>query len=149
MANCSGERKKLTIEMLNERVRRQGMKVTQQRTQVLSVLLRNISPLTVDEIYKQLSPQDASVDLVTIYRILKKFEDVLIVTRLEFGDGISRFELALESGHHHHHVVCRICQKVEVLHLCDLEEQIKTVEALGYGQLSHRLDFFGVCKSCQ
>lgn len=135
--------------MLNERVRKAGMKVTQQRTQVLQVLLSNTSPLTVDEIFKQLAPESDSADLVTIYRILKKFEDSLLVNRLEFGDGISRFELTLESGHHHHHVICRSCQKVETLHLCELDKQIKAVEALGYGQLSHRLDFFGLCKNCQ
>ena len=135
--------------MLNERVRKAGMKVTQQRIQVLQVLLSNTSPLTVDEIFKQLAPESDSADLVTIYRILKKFEDSLLVNRLEFGDGISRFELTLESGHHHHHVICRSCQKVETLHLCDLDKQIKAVEALGYGQLSHRLDFFGLCKNCQ
>lgn len=149
MSNCSYERKNISLEMLNERVRKAGMKVTQQRTQVLSVLLNNTSPLTVDEIFKQLAPESDSADLVTIYRILKKFEDSLLVNRLEFGDGISRFELTLESGHHHHHVICRSCQKVETLHLCDLDKQIKAVEALGYGQLSHRLDFFGLCKNCQ
>lgn len=149
MSNCSHERKNISLEMLNERVRKAGMKVTQQRTQVLQVLLSNTSPLTVDEIFKQLAPESDSADLVTIYRILKKFEDSLLVNRLEFGDGISRFELTLESGHHHHHVICRSCQKVETLHLCDLDKQIKAVEALGYGQLSHRLDFFGLCKNCQ
>ncbi len=149
MSNCSHERKNISLEMLNERVRKAGMKVTQQRIQVLQVLLSNTSPLTVDEIFKQLAPESDSADLVTIYRILKKFEDSLLVNRLEFGDGISRFELTLESGHHHHHVICRSCQKVETLHLCDLDKQIKAVEALGYGQLSHRLDFFGLCKNCQ
>jgi Fur family ferric uptake transcriptional regulator len=149
MSNCSHERKNISLEMLNERVRKAGMKVTQQRTQVLQVLLSNTSPLTVDEIFKQLAPESDSADLVTIYRILKKFEDSLLVNRLEFGDGISRFELTLESGHHHHHVICRSCQKVETLHLCELDKQIKAVEALGYGQLSHRLDFFGLCKNCQ
>ncbi len=149
MSNCSHERKNISLETLNERVRKAGMKVTQQRTQVLQVLLNNMSPLTVDDIFKQLAPEADSADLVTIYRILKKFEDSLLVNRLEFGDGISRFELTLESGHHHHHVICRSCQKVETLHLCDLDKQIKAVEALGYGQLSHRLDFFGLCKNCQ
>lgn len=149
MSSCSQERKNITLDMLNDRVRRAGMKVTQQRTQVLTVLLQNTSPLTVDEIFKQLVPSAETVDLVTIYRILKKFEESLLVNRLEFGDGVARFELTLESGHHHHHVICRSCQKVETLHLCDLDRQIRTVEALGYSQLSHRLDFFGLCKQCQ
>jgi Fur family ferric uptake transcriptional regulator len=66
MSNCSHERKNISLEMLNERVRKAGMKVTQQRIQVLQVLLSNTSPLTVDEIFKQLAPESDSADLVTI-----------------------------------------------------------------------------------
>lgn len=89
------------------------------------------------------------MDLVTIYRILKKFEEFELVTRLEFGDGVARFELTLESGHHHHHVICRSCQKVEALHICDLDLHILAVEKMGYKQVNHRLDFFALCANCQ
>lgn len=74
MSNCSHERKNISLETLNERVRKAGMKVTQQRTQVLQVLLNNMSPLTVDDIFKQLAPEADSADLVTIYRILKNLK---------------------------------------------------------------------------
>jgi Fur family ferric uptake transcriptional regulator len=137
------------MESLFERMRKAGMKVTSQRSQVLKILLSSLEPITADEIFKKFDSKTEKADLVTIYRILKKFEEVLLVSRQEFGDGVARFELALESGHHHHHVICRLCQRVEPLHICDLEAHIKTVEGLGYKQVSHRLDFFGVCSRCQ
>lgn len=137
------------MDSLNERVRRAGMKLTQQRGQLLKILLNHPEPISADEIFKKFNPRSEGMDLVTIYRILKKFEEAGLVTRLEFGDGVARFELTLESGHHHHHVICRVCQKVEPLHICDLEQHLKLVESMGYSQLSHRLDFFGVCSRCQ
>ncbi|KHD89984.1 MAG: ferric uptake regulator-like protein [Bdellovibrio sp. ArHS] len=149
MSKCGSERKNIDIESLNERVRKAGMKLTQQRTQMLKILLEQPDPVSADEIFKKIDDKSGGMDLVTIYRILKKFEEAAIVSRLEFGDGVARFELALESGHHHHHVICRQCQRVEPIHICDLDQHIKMVETMGYKQVSHRLDFFGVCSRCQ
>ncbi|KYG60478.1 Fur family transcriptional regulator [Bdellovibrio sp. HCB117] len=149
MSKCGSERKNIDIDSLNERVRKAGMKLTQQRTQMLKILLAHPDPISADEIFKKFDDKSDGMDLVTIYRILKKFEEAGIVSRLEFGDGVARFELALESGHHHHHVICRQCQRVEPIHICDLDPHIKMVETMGYKQVSHRLDFFGVCSRCQ
>ncbi|WP_246845483.1 Fur family transcriptional regulator [Bdellovibrio sp. NC01] len=148
VSKCGNERKNIDIDSLNERVRKAGMKLTEQRKQMLKVLLHHLEPVSADDIFKEVGSKKDGMDLVTIYRILKKFEEAGLVSRLEFGDGVARFELTLESGHHHHHVICRQCQKVEPIHLCDLEPHIKAVEAMGYKQLSHRLDFFGLCANC-
>ena len=149
MAKCGHERKNIDMNSLNARVRSAGMKLTQQRSQILNILLNHPEPVSADEIFKKFPNKSEGMDLVTIYRILKKFEEAGLVSRLEFGDGIARFELTLESGHHHHHVICRQCQRVEPLHICDLEQHIKMVEAMGYTGVSHRLDFFGICSRCQ
>lgn len=149
MAKCGHDRKNVDMDSLNARVRSAGMKLTQQRSQILNILLNHPEPVSADEIFKKFPNKSEGMDLVTIYRILKKFEEAGLVSRLEFGDGIARFELTLESGHHHHHVICRQCQRVEPLHICDLEQHIKMVEAMGYTGVSHRLDFFGICSRCQ
>ena len=149
MNKCSHERKNLSLDSLEARVRQAGMKLTQQRSQLLDILLRHPEPITADEIFKKFGKKSAGMDLVTIYRILKKFEDSQLVSRLEFGDGIARFELTMESGHHHHHVICRKCQKIEPLHICDLDDHLKMVQGMGYSDLSHRLDFFGICSACK
>ncbi len=149
MSKCDQDRQNISEDSLNERLRKAGMKLTHQRSQVLKLLLDQTKPLSADEIFKKFEGKSAGMDLVTIYRILKKFEDCGLVTRLEFGDGVARFELTLESGHHHHHVICRKCQRVEALHKCELDQHVKMVEAMGYAQVSHRLDFFGICSRCQ
>lgn len=145
--SCVQERKNLTLDSLGDRLRFKGLKVTQPRMAILQSLLGSSKPMSADEILANQSPSD-EMDLVTIYRCLKKFEDTEIVTRLEFGDGVARFELTFESGHHHHHVICRKCHKVEVLHLCDLDVHIQAVKKMGYQSVQHRLDFFGVCPDC-
>lgn len=146
---CSHDRQGVTLDSLSERLRLAGMKLTNQRKDLLDILLHSSAPISADEISKKSNKKTDALDLVTIYRCLKRFEELNLITRLEFGDGISRFELTTESGHHHHHVICRKCSRVEPLHICDLDAHIKMVECMGYTQLTHRLEFFGICSSCQ
>lgn len=146
--SCQQEKQSLTLDNLTESLRKKGLKVTQQRMLILQALVDSVKPLSADELLSREGIQE-EMDLVTVYRCLKKFEDSDLVTRLEFGDGVARFELTFESGHHHHHVVCRKCHKVEVLHICDLDVHLKAVQAMGYKSVQHRLDFFGVCPQCQ
>lgn len=145
--SCQQERKKMTVDNLSERLREKGLKLTHQRSAILEALVASGEPLSAEEILKKRGKK-AGMDLVTVYRGLKKFEEVGLVTRLEFGDGISRFELIFESGHHHHHVICRKCHKVEVLHLCNLDIHLEAVRKMGYQAVQHRLDFFGICSAC-
>lgn len=144
---CDLDRKNMTLESLFERTRAAGMKLTIQRRELLQILFAQTEPVSADDIFKKLK-KNSGVDLVTVYRCLKKFEECNLISRLEFGDGINRFELNSESGHHHHHVICKSCQSVVPLHICDLEKHIKMVEAMGYTQVTHRLEFFGLCSKC-
>lgn len=51
--------------------------------------------------------------------------------------------------HHHHHIVCRTCGKIENVEACILGELEKMLAQKGYTDLSHSLEFFGVCESCR
>ena len=144
---CAHDRKGVNADSLHARLRSAGMKLTPQREQLLEILLHHPKPISADEIFKKI--KKSGTDLVTVYRGLKKFEEGGLVTRSEFGDGVSRFELTVESGHHHHHVICKVCQKVEALHHCDLEPHLEMVRKMGYTDVGHRLDFFAICKECQ
>ena len=78
-------------------------------------------------------------------------ENVGLVQRFDFGDGVARFELvgAHKSGHHHH-LVCVKCSGVIELEECfpiELEERI--AQANGFKAVTHKLEFFGICPACQ
>ncbi len=74
MSKCDQERKNINLESLNERVRNAGMKLTQQRHQMLKILLNHPEPISADEIFKKFDNKSAGMDLVTIYRILKNLK---------------------------------------------------------------------------
>lgn len=110
-------------------------------------MVRFETPFSTEELFK--SVQKSGLDLVTVYRSLATFSDLAIVHRVDLGDGIVRYELASPDGSHHHHFVCKNCQKVEPLDFCEIQAQEKRLKALGYTGISHRLEFFGICPDCR
>ena len=117
---------------------------TKIRKSILEFLMQNHGPFSIDDIHKQI----ANGDYATVYRCIKKFEEHEIVKKCDFGDNISRYEYK-DSDHHHHHIMCRNCQKITTVEYCFLREMEKMLTDQGYKDVSHTLEFFGICQDCQ
>jgi Fe2+ or Zn2+ uptake regulation protein len=93
-----------------------------------------------------------SIDLVTVYRTLTTLTELGVLNRVDLDDGVVRYELTDPKGQHHHHFVCRSCQKIESLDACastgPIQSQERRLAKKGYTFLSHRLEFFGLCPKC-
>jgi Fe2+ or Zn2+ uptake regulation protein len=87
-------------------------------------------------------------DLVTVYRCLTTMEEMNLVRRCDFGDGSYRYEFNT-GEHHHHHIICRQCHSVETLDLCVADGLERMARQMGYGNVTHTLEIFGVCPKCQ
>lgn len=124
-----------------------GLKVTQPRLAVLSFLGHTNQPLTADEIYEHLRAEHDEADRATIYRILDSFYRKGLTTRLEFGEGKYRYELA---GDDHHHLICESCSSVTDISDCNIAELEKEItRKKGFTVKRHSLEFYGLCSSCQ
>jgi len=124
------------------------LKVTQPRLAILDVMISEHGPFTTDELHAKLSSprSNSPCDVVTIYRCLAKFENLGLINRCDFGDGSVRYEL--RNKDHHHHIICRQCKRVEPLAKCPVEDRVIQMPNLGFKDVSHRLEFFGVCPEC-
>jgi Fur family ferric uptake transcriptional regulator len=124
-------------------------KVTGPRQAILEILRRHPHPMSSKEIFASLTRGDC--DLATVYRSLHLLEEMTMVKRFDFGDGVARFELvAAGDDGHHHHLVCTRCAAVVEIEECfppDLEQ--KLAAANGFKSITHKLEFFGVCPRCQ
>ncbi len=122
------------------------LRVTEPRIAILALLAEKHGPFTVEEIHQKLTK---ICDLATVYRSFISLEKARLIQRCEFGDGTSRYELAEEKDHHHHHIVCRKCKKIEPLDSCSFAEVNRLADDTGYSDISHFLEFFGVCRICK
>lgn len=123
------------------------LKVTAARTAVLSFLEHEEQPVAADTIFAHLRAEHDEADKATIYRILDIFIDKGLITKLEFGEGKYRYELA---GDDHHHLICENCGRIEDIsdcHIADLQQEITTKKKFLVKR--HELEFFGLCEACQ
>ena len=141
-------------ELLKDRLKEKGLKVTRQRLLVLSVLEENSGRhMTAEDIYELVAEDYPDIGLATVYRALQLLWDMQLVDRISFDDGGVRYEIGHlfkgEAKHNHHHLICRKCNKVIPFGddlLDDLEHHIE--EATGFHVLDHELKFFGLCREC-
>lgn len=137
------------LDDLEQALQHRSLRLTGPRRAVLAALQRQNRPVTINELHAALGPGEC--DLATVHRSVRLLRDLGLVQRVELGDGRSRFELIQPgTADHHHHLVCVRCAAVVNLEECvprELEERVATRN--GYRQVTHRLEFFGVCPECQ
>ncbi len=132
-----------------EQLRERGLKATPARARILELLQESHNVLTLEEIRETCGA--SQVDFATVYRTLVSFVEVGLARSVELGDGQTRYESATSDheDHHHHHILCVRCRRIESVHLCAVEKLEKEVSRLGYREITHRLEFSGVCKDCR
>ena len=134
---------------LTSRLRQKSQRITGPRQAILALLREHRHPMTNKEIHAALAKGDC--DLATIYRSMHLLEEMGMVKRFDFGDGVARFELLTGDTHaHHHHLVCTCCADIVEIDDCFAHELEKRVAAAhGFKSVTHKLEFFGVCPDCQ
>jgi len=128
------------------------MKLTYLRKKIIAFFKNHKKPITYEKIIDYLKKNDVSFDRSTVFRNLNLLEKKGIIIKLNFGDGVSRYELVKENNHHHH-IVCLKCKKVIDFFDKDLDKLVKKIEKRfeknkKFKIKSHQFEFFGYCKNC-
>ncbi len=139
------------IEDLTNELHSSRYKLTPQRQSILKVLEEHRDRhLSAEEIYEILREGSAEIGLATVYRTLDLFVELNILHKVDFDDGRSRYELAPNQCHRHHHLICLLCgQVIEAKEdlLSQLEETIE--QENGFLVLDHDVKFYGYCQQCR
>lgn len=90
------------------------------------------------------------IGLATVYRTLELLAELKVVDKINFGDGVARFDLRKEGAEHfHHHLVCVECGAVDEIEEDLLGEVEKKVERdYQFKIMDRRLTFHGICHRC-
>lgn len=140
------------IDRIKKQLHAQSYKLTPQREATLQVLLEHEADhLSAEDIYLLVKEKAPEIGLATVYRTLELLSELKIIDKINFGDGVSRYDLRKEGAEHfHHHLVCIECGSVEEIMDDLLGDVEKIVEKeWGFKVQDHRLTFHGLCKSCQ
>ena len=136
---------KIGLSDVLERLRQCGLRMTRNRESLVEVLMGSDHPLSADEIREKAG--FSSTDLVTVYRNLEAFQSAGLLQRIPLENGSQLFELT-DLNDQYHHLICRECHKTERLEVCLGEKLSKKAETLGYTQIAHVLEVYGICGEC-
>jgi len=120
-----------------------GLRMTDQRRVIARVLGEAHDHPDVDELYRRASAIDNRISIATVYRTVRLFEEAGILSRLDFGDGRSRYEEV--PTEHHDHLIDTKSGKVIEFHNDELEAlQERIARELGYKLVDHRMELYGI-----
>jgi Fur family peroxide stress response transcriptional regulator len=138
---------KLRIDQMVSKLRDRDFRITPQRLAVLTVLAASEGHPTVETIYEKVRVQFPTTSLATIYKTVSLLREIKEVLELGFADGSNRYDGSRPFPHPH--VICTKCKKIIDPDLSSLKDMTKEVaEETGFEILTHRLDFFGICREC-
>ena len=139
------------------------------RAAMLELLDRQRCALSAVEIEEALRKGgERGVARASVYRILEELEDVRephveldpsvanheqleelrLVSRVDVGQGLARFEAA-RAGRHHHHMVCDRCGEVLPFEDPELERSIQRLtQRVPFSVEEHEVVLHGECADC-
>ena len=122
-----------------------GLKATAPRLKILNLFEHSeVRHLSAEDVYRLLLNEGLDVGLATVYRVLTQFEQAGLLTRHHFESGKAVFEL--NHGHHHDHLVCINCGRVEEFLDPEIEKRQTQIAAeRGFTIREHALYLYAEC----
>ena len=138
------------IDELKKIVKQKGLKYTEQREIVLSILLHAKEHLTAEEVYNEIKKEhkESNIGIATVYRALSFLEEVDLITSITFGTDGKKYESNSKS--HHDHLICTECGKIIEFIDDEIEKrQDKIAKKNKFKITSHSMQLYGTCETCQ
>ncbi len=122
---------------------------TRQRAAVEAVLADIDDFLSAQALHARLRTHGQTVGLATVYRTLQAMATDGDVDMMRTGDGEAVYRRC-NTGHHHHHLVCRSCGRTVEVEGPAVERWADKIGAENdFSDMVHTLEIFGTCSDCQ
>lgn len=126
--------------------RRQGIKATHQRLEILRELAATGEHPDAETIFRRVRKRLPSISLDTVYRTLRMLEEKSVIARVPSMKDRARFDANLDR---HHHFVCAVCGRISDFYSAALDGFVPppAVGNLGTVETVH-VELRGRCKAC-
>lgn len=140
---------KKELEIFNRHVANQGLKHSQKRDCIVKAFLNTRKHISAEDLFHLAKKDHAEIGFTTVYRTLKLIVSSGLAEKVDFDDGMKRFERKI-GREYHAHLICTSCgDSFEVF-----DENIKNLssklfKSSQFVPQKHRLEIFGLCKKCK
>lgn len=134
----------------DEALSRRGSRASTARHAVLAALDSQACCASAQEIHARITTDGTAIGIASVYRTLELLHGLALITRVDTGDGVARYEPTHPNGEHHHHLVCNTCGAVEAFHDGELEAAIHAVaDRVDFRVDAHDIALRGACRRCR
>jgi len=134
------------LALFSNYLKKQGLKITNQRLLVAEKIFRETSHFTVDSLADSLKDRKGEISRATIYRIISLLVGSGQIAEHNFGENMKYYEHT-HSQEHHDHIVCLDCRRIDEFVAPNIEKiQEKVAEENDYVLSEHSLILYGNCK---
>ena len=142
----------LIRDEISGKLKRAGYKLTPQREISIAILIENQAKLlTAEEIFMGVKSVNPAIGLATVYRTLDLLDELSILNKKQFHDGLTRYELVISSNKvQPYYLVCSSCGKVQEVK-GDIFSNVSSYIQDKYQFVVKVQDvtFHGICDDCQ
>ncbi len=139
--------KKDSTNMLVERFRAAGFKITPQRMAVFQFLEGNTSHPSAYEVYEVVKRRFSTTSFATIYNTLNAAQEMGLVLELTLDPKKRHFD---PNTSLHHHILCMKCRRIDDVGGKVLGDfNVDSFEIGDYQVTGFSVDFHGVCPKCR
>jgi Fe2+ or Zn2+ uptake regulation protein len=127
-----------------EILKKNNIKITSQRLNVLQYIDKHRSHPTADQIYTDLKTNNPALSKTTVYNTLDALEKHGIIQAITISGSELHYDLAEDNMHHHFY--CKRCGKI-----IDIEITCPNIEKMSeYGHKVEEIHGYikGICKEC-
>jgi Fur family ferric uptake transcriptional regulator len=117
---------------------------TRQRQAIYNALVKAGRPLAVNELFLAAKTDIAGLGIATVYRNLKSLLSENRIKQVDLPGEPPRWELL--PGDHHHHFLCRTCNKLFEVYNCP--DDLQRLLPEGYTLEEHDILLRGQCNMC-
>jgi len=136
----------MKIKEAYEILKEKGIRITPQRQALLELFADNKS-YTARQVAEFLRPIYPGFSYDTVYRNLKLYCQLGLLTETMAPDGVARY--SLNTGQHQHYFICLSCGEKVALNSCPIDEKRITLPRKVGTITHHRIELFGECKTCE
>lgn len=136
-------------QIFDDYLEKNRLKTTPQRKTILEMFLKTRGHFSAEEFYDVVKRKHPTVGQATVYRTLRHLSASGVVLEVNFGDGVTRYELNDDRGQHDH-LVCERCGKQVEFYDSEIEKlQDLIAEAAGFSITDRRTNIYGLCDKCR
>ena len=128
-----------------------NLKHSRPRLEIVNAFIKADTHLTAEELHQLVKKKHPKIGFATVYRTLKLMTESGLCKELNFerAGGRMRYEL-IKGQEHHDHLICTHCNSVVEVFDPEIEKlQDRLFKSHGFYPRSHRLELYGICRSCQ